>query len=140
MKMMNNVFCGLTAMALLGSVSFADPGETVLVDTENITGGADVIGAEIKFKQGLDLMVVEIGNYNLKVNGMKAKNAGTYFYYPALDLTLFSGVATGKPIPPGGFISVSGSINSADEVRGTGVVSVGAEEDGVHVLEQLGGG
>jgi len=130
MKLMKEMLYAASVFALLGGVTYADPGDTVFVNTTNITGGEDLDGFPITLEQGLDLFVVEIGNYTF--GGV---DAGYYFYYPSLDLTIFAGVATGAPLPPGRFVTSAGIITSDDIVIGSSVVSVGNELDGVHIFE-----
>jgi len=137
---MNKFACALAIVGLLCTVTFAEP-PTAKFDTDNLSGGDPIMNGKLQFKPGLDLTVVEIGNYDIKLSGLpKLKKAGVYYYYPMLDLVLFSGVKTGDPLPPGGVVTAAGTIKDGEVVSGSGVVSIGEDIDGVHVLKPKGSG
>ena len=100
--------------ACLVSEAVADPFDTVPVTSVNFSGGSPLpAGTAVVFKAPTIFNVpgvVQAGYYNIAVPGPDFNDAGIYYYYPATDYTVFSGVATGGQLPPGGSITVSGYI------------------------------
>ncbi len=107
--------CVVLAAALcfvLANQAHAQPGSTYTVNTVNYSGGANLIGAPITFSAtGLNYGVVFVGSYSFGT----LNNAGTYYYFPLSNYTVFTGTYRGAPLNPGGSVFTSGQIqfNSA---------------------------